>query len=385
MTVTINGNLCDPNIQNQYPNEPCTSVQVCTPGGSCATISNLLVDTGSFGLRVFGSVLSSAGVTPSPITSGGGTLAECVGFGDGSSEWGQVGTVDMIMGGESKITNVPILVIDSTYAGTGLPSACNSTNSTPDTTPAAVGFNGIIGVGLFAQDCGSYCTNHTDSGKYYSCSGSGANLTCTGATASLANQVTNPVSLLSTDNNGVIMQFPSIPSAGAPSVTGSLILGIGTRANNTPSGVATYATDGDGNFTTVFNPFSANALTSFIDSGSSLLFFPWPPPSNAAASSVLPDCGSGLSGFYCPTSSQVFAAANTAASGGTTSCVGFDVANANSQLSGSNMVFSNLAGASGSDISSDFDWGLPFFLGRQVYVGIENASSSLGTGPYWAY
>lgn len=51
MTVTVNGSLCDPNVQNQYPNEPCTSVQVCTPGGSCATINNLLVDTGSVGLR----------------------------------------------------------------------------------------------------------------------------------------------------------------------------------------------------------------------------------------------------------------------------------------------------------------------------------------------
>ncbi|TRZ52528.1 DUF3443 family protein [bacterium] len=31
------------------------------------------------------------------------------------------------------------------------------------------------------------------------------------------------------------------------------------------------------------------------------------------------------------------------------------------------------------------DWGSTIFLGRNVYVGINGASSSLGTGPYWVY
>ena len=38
----------------------------------------------------------------------------------------------------------------------------------------------------------------------------------------------------------------------------------------------------------------------------------------------------------------------------------------------------------GGDLST-FDWGLPFFLGRTVFVGIEDQESSLGTGPFFAF
>jgi hypothetical protein len=33
-----------------------------------------------------------------------------------------------------------------------------------------------------------------------------------------------------------------------------------------------------------------------------------------------------------------------------------------------------------------FDWGIPFFLGRNVYIGIDGRlSPGLATGPFWAY
>jgi hypothetical protein len=192
--------------------------------------------------------------------------------------------------------------------------------------------------------------------------------------------------MLSTDNNGVILQFPEVGSSGTSSVTGSITLGIDTQANNTSSGYQAYLADAYGEFTTLFGSFSSEPLYSFIDSGSSILFFPWPPPAEPSLDGALPDCGSGLGGFYCPKLTQNLAAQNIGDGGSPKSCVPFNVANASELFaSADKMVFSNLAGWSGSTQDSVFDWGLPFFLGRRVFVGIEGKSSSLGSGPYWAY
>jgi hypothetical protein len=45
-------------------------------------------------------------------------------------------------------------------------------------------------------------------------------------------------------------------------------------------------------------------------------------------------------------------------------------------------VFSNIGGST----PDKFIWGLPFYFGRNVYVGIEGKPpSSLGSGPFFAY
>ena len=46
-------------------------------------------------------------------------------------------------------------------------------------------------------------------------------------------------------------------------------------------------------------------------------------------------------------------------------------------------VFPTLAGPSGDPTS--FDWGLPFFFGRNVFIGFEGRTSSLGSGAYFAF
>jgi hypothetical protein len=290
-------------------------------------------------------------------------------FGDGSSEWGQVATADVQLGGETA-SSVPIQLVNSTFSTP--PAPCSSTESTPDTSPTQAGFNGILGVGLLAQDCGSECVQSTGLGQYYACTGS----SCPGTTVALKNQVVNPVAVLPVDNNGVILELPAVSANGAPSVTGSLVLGIGTETNNIPTGVTAYGAANNATFMTEYdvNP----SLTSFIDSGSNFYYIP------PLASGFLPDCGGNASGIFCPASTVSLQALNMSASGSTTSCVGFQVANADILNTG-NMVYNNIAGDGGSGPQAFFDWGLPFFFGRSVYVGIEGKKSSLATGPYWAY
>ena len=357
LSITVNGSLCS--SSSSYPNKPCVSVTVCTPGTStCQTINDILLDTGSYGLRIFKQVLN---VSLTQVTSGSDSIAECIQYGDGSSEWGPVQMASVILGNEPAV-QVPIQVIDSTFGST--PVGCQNA----DKSPTDAGFNGILGVGLFAQDCGPGCSNSTDNGMYYACSGSG----CSGTAVALSIQVQNPVALLPQDNNGVIVQLPSVPQGGLPSVNGYLVLGIRTQSNNAPSGVKTYAADQNGEFTTNFKGISYG---SYIDSGSNGLFFPSP------SGSLLPNCPSPNSAWYCPSSTTSLSATNTGASGSPSGVVSFQIGNFDSLTTSSNNVFAGIGG----DGAGDFDWGLPFYFGRNVCIGLEGRESSLGSGPYWAY
>jgi hypothetical protein len=275
--------------------------------------------------------------------------------------WGPVKTAGVLLGNEPAV-QVPIHVIDSTF-GTA-PAGCSGAYQ----TPADAGYNGSLGVSFFSQDCGTTCSAGPGNGIYYACSGAA----CSGAAVALSSQVQNPVALLPVDNNGVIVQLPSVPSNGSPSVNGYLVLGIGTRSNNVPSGVTAYAANGSGNFVTSFN---GSNLNGFIDTGSNGLFFPTP------SAVTLPDCAFPDSAWYCPAATRDLSATNEGASGVPSGVVSFQIANFDALLaSPANNVFSDIGGD-----NVDFDWGLPFHLGRNVYIGIEGKGSSLGTGLYWAY
>lgn len=364
-TITASGPNVQPitvnaGPQNDYVNGAFTSVVVCVPGTSnCQTIGGILVDTGSFGLRIVSSQLSVT--LPQQTATDGNPVAECAEFVD-SYTWGPVQTADIQLSGETA-SSVPIQVLgDSTYQ---VPGGCSGLGVPSADTLESLHAAGILGVGNFVQDCGTECTltGPANPGMYYECPTSG----CVVTSEAVNNQVTNPVALFSTDNNGVIVELPAVADEAA-TVTGSLVFGIGTQSNNGLGSANIYTLNTDADITTKFN--GSSYPESFLDSGSNGIFF--------LDSSItgFPDCD----GFYCPNSTQNFSATNVGANG-TSESVKFSVANADNLFGTDGTAFDQLAGP-GGDL---FDWGLSFFYGRNVFTAIDGASTPGGSGPYWAY
>jgi Protein of unknown function (DUF3443) len=359
-----------------YANGPFASVTLCVPGSStCQTIDGVLVDTGSSGLRILSSALAIA--LPQQKAGSGNPVAECLTF-LGSYTWGPVQTSDVQMAGE-KANSTPIQVLSDTDFKA--PSGCTSSGMPSADTLTTLGANGILGVGPYAQDCGNApaCVTTGAAGLYYECPSSG----CIPTGEPLAKQVINPVALFPSDNNGVIIELPAVPVPAA-TVSGSLVFGIGTQSNNGLGGASVYTMDPSRfSFTVKYNttPYQG----SFIDSGSNGYFF------LDSSTAGVPVCtsSSGAAGFYCPPSTKNFSATNEGLNG-TSGTVNFSIANAASLFSNSaDAAFSQLGGPSTNSPSASnpdvFDWGLPFFYGRNVYTAIEGTSAPGGATPYWAY
>jgi hypothetical protein len=132
---------------NNSTNEAFVAVTVCVPGSSnCQTIENVEVDTGSEGLRLLSGQVSLS--LPAVADTSGNALQECVSFADLSYVWGPVVSADIQMAGE-KATSVPIQIVSASPAFP-VPSNCISgAGATDDNTIAALGANGILGLGVF--------------------------------------------------------------------------------------------------------------------------------------------------------------------------------------------------------------------------------------------
>ena len=387
---------------------PFITVTLCAPGSTtnCQQIDHVEVDTGSYGLRVISPVLTAsvASALQMETASGGNPVLECTQFADGFS-WGPIEVADVQIAGETA-HSVPIQVMGDSRFENEIPTACSTTGTEEDTV-VTFGANAILGLGPFADDCGSGCATNASNTFYYTCPTNGTSgSNCAGIVVPESEQTTDPVVYFQTDNNGVIVELASA-TEGADTSSGTLIFGIDTESNNALSAKTLLtANPADGFITTTYTPMGGQEQFlpfSYFDTGSNAYYFADSSiPSGTGCAAYQGYNSSNPASWFCPASELNDLSATNTGQNGTQSTVTFSIGNAytlfNQYPGGS--VFGDLGASTGpepSDCSSQalaiqdqdyacsFDFGFPFFLGRNVYVAFAGANTSGGMGPYFAY
>ncbi len=335
----------------QTINLPYVTITVCDNFAHCQLIDHVILDTGSYGLRILASAMGSLSLPA--ITMANATLAECATF-LGGYMWGGVHAATLQIAGETA-PNIPIEVVGDP-AFPVAPAGCQSTGNTNIGTLTGIGGNGILGVGAFVED----------QGDYYACNAG----TCNPAgPVALSSQVSNPVAFFTTDNNGIIVQMPSVPMMGQFIATGTLTFGIDTQPNNSIAGFQLLPADDKGNFSAnitgqVFNQ-------SFIDSGSDYYFIPL--------------SGLNLNGYgdHAPASYTTYDTSLYSAVSPVSTPIHTQIAIINSILLnfGTYTAFDDIADPG---ISNAADFGMPFFYGKSLAFVISGRKVTEGVGPLYA-
>lgn len=337
-----------------------TSVTLCTPGtNDCRTVNDVLVDTGSTGLRILASELDSIALPTVTEENSAQPLLRCQEFLDGTATWGSVVRADVRLG-TRQASALPIHLIADSAAGTA-PASCTTGSAVQDVVDLRA--RGILGVSSLLQDCGLSCTVVAESSGYYICPAGNSN--CAEVLVPLNRQVANPIAAMSLDNNGLVIKLPEIPAAGAKAVYGSLFFGLQTQANNSLGSAQLFRLDFDNTFEIQYDGF---INMGFIDSGSNGIFF----------NSDLTLCSDGV--FYCPSTTQT-ETVEVIGLNGRRATVSFDVGNADQLINSGAVALSNLGATFDGLIQGPVDLGLPFFFGRSVFVLLEQSTVAGTTGP----
>jgi hypothetical protein len=404
-------------------NTPYVTVTICQPNTSnCQTIDHVMVDTGSSGLRIVSTVLNTSllGALQAGTDTTGQPLTECLAFGSGYM-WGTVRTADVRIAttgsGTQEVASGLNIQIAGDSAASPVPSGSSCAGLPAINDVYAAGANGLLGVGLFVNDCATGTTCAAGAGylMYYNCPTSGA--ACSEVSVASNQQVANPVATLvasdgRADNTGAILELPAVSNTtGAPTASGTLVFGIDTRPNNSLTTTQNViVSDGygnmeaqltsDGNYGgTGSQPYS---MYSFFDSGSTGIYLP---------GTTIP-CDNTNGGWFTPASTLSITATVQAPSdyyaanpAPVAVNLPFLIANATTLFATGDTAYGDLgapasscsgspgtgSGTSGSGPNSGIDFGLPVFMGRNMYVGLETSSFAVGGttytyfGPLWAF
>ena len=342
-------------------NRMVVSVTLCDPGTDhCATIDNVMVDTGSTGLRIESSRIPSDLNLPAFTTTDGKPLAECLRFVHDDA-WGPLYRTDMRIGGLTA-KNLPIQVIADDLRPR--PAECPMSTAKPTS-------NGTLGIGPHLLDCQGACAQDASRpGVFVENTGSWQPLL---GSVPIESRLPNPVSLFAQHGNGIVLDLPASPEGGTAEIAGTLTFGVGTAANNRIRGAQILRIDANGRFTTRCG--GVDYPESYIDSGTETYIL---------ADQGLPRCP-GMTWAFCVSPPRTLQATMVGTEGRMVP-VRFtlgDYRDALDRRVGAWDGFGEVAESS----SRAFVWGAPFFLGRRVALVFDGRATDEAEGvpgPFYA-
>ena len=238
-------------------NRPVVSITVCNASGACSVVNNIILDTGSYGLRLDAGAMPAGFPTLPATTSAGSSIASCTNFVSGYT-FGGVYTATVKIGGETA-SNINIQMYDDPNAPATPPTSCTSPSPYNKGNVASMGANGILGIGPEMFDSSS---------SYYTMS-CAATLACQPISpAPTSIELPNPVSAFSADYNGFILTPQG--NGLAASSTSTLTFGINTQADNQLIGYTMINADQVNEFNvSVTDPGGTvnTSSTSYFDTG----------------------------------------------------------------------------------------------------------------------
>lgn len=336
-------------------NTPYVTVTVCQPNTTiCQTVDHILLDTGSVGLKIDQSQLQVS--LPAITQTGSGLpISVCNSYGSGYA-FSTANYADVYISGE-KAANIPVQVIDDSSSQSSVPSSCSNQGNFNNFSDS--GARGIIGINPMINL--SNTTNYD-----YTCVNGSCTQINSGIPVPYLN--VNPVGyFVSGNSSGEVISLPAVSANTDSNIYGTLTFGINTETNNqVPTNISSVQGDPTDFIGRFLGSSSGSQFPTMFDSGTNHLLF---------YSTEISQCGD----VYCPSSPTAWIS----------QIMNYD-------LSGSAIALSSIISAPTGyyglipDLgivaaSGDGLYGLPFYFGKNVYLGFVGSNSVMGSGPTWGF
>ncbi len=343
-------------------NRMVVSVTLCAPGTNrCATIEDVMVDTGSTGLRLEASAIPAFLRLPPLQGPNGAPLGECLRFVHDAA-WGPLVRADLHLGA----LVAPAIAMQIIADGPSQPpQGCPPSHVHPTA-------NGTLGVGPHLFDCPGDCQQVASAPGVFEAARKG--WTAVPGRIAPAYRVPNPVTRFPVHNNGIVIDLPAPRPGGEAKVEGTLTIGVDTGKTEPLDTARIVRLDRRGTFTTIYNGIVYPR--SYLDSGTMTY--------------ILRDAGlsrcTRLPWAFCLDPQRSFAATLVGTDGATVA-TSFIVGNHQDTSDHHYGAAEGLAVAADADTTA-FVWGAPYFLGKRIAIVMEGRSlpghPSL-MGPFFAF